>query len=95
MVNVYPGHKLLFPEHYLGYMHFKYMEIGSKDEYYTDNSKSEIYDSIFVVNWSYLRNIFIFTLFCTHVTKKSTWSRFYIQMLVNQILTSLRFERWD
>lgn len=39
--------------------------------------------------WSLGLNVSIFTLFCSHVLKKSTFSRFYSQLFVNFILTLL------
>lgn len=37
--------------------------------------------------WSLGFNLIIFSLFCFHVVKKSTFSRFYYQLLINYTLT--------
>lgn len=38
-------------------------------------------------NWSFGFNLIIFTLFCFHVVKRSTFSRFYCQLMINYSLT--------
>lgn len=40
-------------------------------------------------NWSLGCNLIIFSLFCFHIVKKSTFSRFYYQLLINYTLTFL------
>lgn len=40
-----------------------------------------------IEHWALWFNLLIFTIFCTHILEQSTFSRFYVQFLINKILT--------
>lgn len=42
-----------------------------------------------VLHWSLGIHLIVFSLFCSHISKKQTFSRFYFQLVINCILTFL------
>jgi hypothetical protein len=92
-VSLCPGYTILYPSHLVPMLYETYFHFSS--EFYLEQ-QADCYlgvDSYMALlrnllkNWSLGLNLIIFSLFCFHVVKKSTFSRFYYQLIINYTLT--------
>jgi hypothetical protein len=91
VMRVCPGGTLIFPHHFgprNNWDHRLYLELIGLEHGFCYKANDFLmlwFDEI--IHWSFALNMAIFTLFCTHVTQNSTFSRFYFQYIINQIIT--------
>ena len=95
VINICPGHKLLFPLHFQ-----KANSLGPKlthlrpatENCYSDSTGFEIIWPRLITHYGAFRNIAVLTVFCSHVTRTPVFMRFYIQWGVNHVLSVFLLE---